>query len=63
MTQPPGSNASFSLKVPMGDDRPRQVCETCGFVDYVNPKVIVGSVCGWLRGRSGAVDPGPGRPF
>ena len=47
MTQPPGSNASFSLKVPMGDDRPRQVCETCGFVNYVNPKVIVGSVCGW----------------
>jgi ADP-ribose pyrophosphatase YjhB (NUDIX family) len=23
------------------------VCESCGFVDYVNPKVIVGSVCGW----------------
>jgi ADP-ribose pyrophosphatase YjhB (NUDIX family) len=36
---------SFSRLVPSGDNRPRQVCDTCGFIDYDNPKVVVGSVC------------------
>lgn len=35
---------AFSLQTPAGDDRLRRVCDTCGFVDYVNPKVVVGSV-------------------
>lgn len=35
---------NFTLRVPSGDDRPRRVCDACGFVDYVNPKVVVGSV-------------------
>jgi ADP-ribose pyrophosphatase YjhB (NUDIX family) len=35
---------SFSTKVPEGDTRPRRVCDTCGFVDYVNPRVVVGVV-------------------
>lgn len=26
-----------------GDSLPRSVCDTCGFIDYQNPKVIVGS--------------------
>jgi ADP-ribose pyrophosphatase YjhB (NUDIX family) len=38
---------SFSEKVPAGDNRPRRVCDECGFVDYVNPKVVVGAVCTW----------------
>jgi ADP-ribose pyrophosphatase YjhB (NUDIX family) len=38
---------SFSMKVPAGDNRPRRVCDECGFVDYVNPKVVVGAVCTW----------------
>jgi len=33
--------------VPPGDDRPRQVCTDCGFVNYVNPKVVVGAVSVW----------------
>lgn len=33
--------------VPAGDDRPRLVCETCGYVAYENPKIIVGGVCTW----------------
>jgi len=37
----------FTLKVPHGDDRVRQVCEDCGFINYENPKVIVGAVCTW----------------
>lgn len=35
---------SFSQLVPEGDNRPRAVCDTCGFVAYSNPKVVVGSV-------------------
>jgi ADP-ribose pyrophosphatase YjhB (NUDIX family) len=32
------------LKVPEGDFLPRHVCDACGTVHYVNPKVVVGSV-------------------
>jgi len=38
------SEPAFSLQTPVGDDRARRVCDTCGFIDYVNPKVVVGSV-------------------
>jgi ADP-ribose pyrophosphatase YjhB (NUDIX family) len=38
---------SFSLRVPPGEDRERNVCDNCGFVDYVNPKVVVGAVASW----------------
>jgi ADP-ribose pyrophosphatase YjhB (NUDIX family) len=27
-----------------GEDRPRLVCSACGFIHYVNPKVVVGAV-------------------
>jgi ADP-ribose pyrophosphatase YjhB (NUDIX family) len=36
--------ASFSLKVPPGEDRERRVCDTCGFIDYQNPKIVAGVV-------------------
>ena len=35
---------SFSLSVPEGDERERRVCSTCGFIDYVNPRIVVGTV-------------------
>ncbi len=38
---------SFNTRVPAGDNRPRLVCDECGFVQYVNPKVVVGVVCIW----------------
>lgn len=41
------SSLNFETRVPEGDDRPRQVCTTCGFVNYVNPKIVVGSVAVW----------------
>jgi ADP-ribose pyrophosphatase YjhB (NUDIX family) len=41
------SEPSFSRIVPAGDNRHRRVCDTCGFVDYDNPKVVVGAVCTW----------------
>ena len=36
---------NFVTQVPSGEDRERRVCNECGFIDYVNPKLIVGAVC------------------
>jgi ADP-ribose pyrophosphatase YjhB (NUDIX family) len=41
---PPTANLPFSRKIPDGDTKPREVCDTCGFIAYVNPKIVVGSV-------------------
>ena len=35
---------SFRIGTPPGEDRQRSVCESCGFVDYRNPRIVVGSV-------------------
>ena len=35
---------SFTKLVPEGDNRPRDVCDTCGYVAYDNPKIVVGAV-------------------
>ncbi len=34
-------------RVPEGDERPRLVCDDCGFIAYENPKIIVGAVATW----------------
>jgi len=34
-------------RVPEGDNRERLVCSDCGFIQYENPKIVVGSVCTW----------------
>ncbi len=34
-----------SRRRPPGDDHDRAVCDACGHVHYVNPKVVVGAVC------------------
>jgi ADP-ribose pyrophosphatase YjhB (NUDIX family) len=54
----PSDNASggdrqgaFSLRVPEGDTREHQVCATCGFVNYINPKVVTGAVVHARGGR------------
>lgn len=31
-------------QIPELDDRLRSVCEACGFVDYENPKMVVGTI-------------------
>ena len=36
--------ASFRREIPAGDTHERDVCATCGFVDYVNPKIVTGSI-------------------
>ena len=35
---------SFTKSVPEGDNRPREICDSCGYVAYDNPKIVVGSV-------------------
>ena len=35
---------AFELKIPDGDTAERQVCTTCGYVAYENPKIVVGTV-------------------
>lgn len=42
------TEVKFEREVPAGDERERDVCVTCGFVDYRNPKVVVGSVPVWV---------------
>jgi ADP-ribose pyrophosphatase YjhB (NUDIX family) len=34
-------------QIPDGDNRERLVCVDCGFINYENPKVVVGAVCSW----------------
>jgi len=34
----------FRLGVPEGEDRVRRICNHCNFIDYVNPKIVAGSV-------------------
>jgi ADP-ribose pyrophosphatase YjhB (NUDIX family) len=41
------SGPKFVRRVPDGDEIARRVCEACGFIDYENPKIVVGSVCYW----------------
>jgi ADP-ribose pyrophosphatase YjhB (NUDIX family) len=44
MEPPSDSAGKFVRQVPEGDDRARLVCGDCGYIQYENPKVVVGSV-------------------
>jgi ADP-ribose pyrophosphatase YjhB (NUDIX family) len=37
----------FVRRIPEGDNRARLVCVDCGYIQYDNPKLVVGSVCTW----------------
>ena len=39
-----GSNNVVN-KIPEGDTHSRQVCMDCNYIEYENPKIVVGSVC------------------
>lgn len=43
----PPDATRFNRRIPEGDDRVRLVCDSCGFVAYENPKIVVGSVASW----------------
>lgn len=47
MTHAPTDDFRFRKQVPHGDDRERLVCTDCGWVHYVNPRIVVGSVATW----------------
>lgn len=47
MSAASGSTGNFVRRVPEGDNRDRLVCNDCGYIQYDNPKVVVGSVCAW----------------
>ena len=38
---------SFDRRTPPDDNRERSVCRHCGFIEYVNPKIVVGAICIW----------------
>lgn len=44
MTSTNPSDFGFVQKIPEGDSVERDVCSDCGWVHYVNPKIVVGSV-------------------
>lgn len=41
----PSCGQRLEIAIPEGDDRERHVCLGCGAIHYVNPKIVVGSVC------------------
>jgi ADP-ribose pyrophosphatase YjhB (NUDIX family) len=47
MTESSNLNGPSVLTIPDGDNRERLVCPDCGFINYENPKIVVGSVCTW----------------
>ena len=47
MSNPPAARGPSILTVPEGDNRERMVCPDCGFINYENPKIVVGAVCLW----------------
>jgi ADP-ribose pyrophosphatase YjhB (NUDIX family) len=55
---------AFDLATPAGEDRLRRVCRTCGFIDYVNPRIVAGSVAVDAEGKvllcRRAIDPRKG---
>lgn len=51
MTRYPESGGPIKPRIPEGDTLPRLVCDTCGFIRYDNPKIVVGSVASLEDGR------------
>ena len=36
--------SAISLKIPAGDSRERHVCDQCGTIHYINPRIIAGTL-------------------
>jgi ADP-ribose pyrophosphatase YjhB (NUDIX family) len=47
MADDANQSENFIRKVPEGDALERLVCADCGFINYENPKIVVGSVVRW----------------
>lgn len=42
--------SAFSRRQPVGEDKERDVCDHCGFIDYRNPKIVAGAVVAHAEG-------------
>jgi len=42
--------ATVVRRVPPGDALPRDVCDACGTIHYVNPRLVLGSIPVWEEG-------------
>ncbi len=40
-------SAKVELRIPHGDDRERHICADCGYIHYLNPKIVVGMLPVW----------------
>jgi 8-oxo-dGTP pyrophosphatase MutT (NUDIX family) len=47
MEEEPRGTRKFETRIPDGDNRPRMVCEDCGWINYENPRIIVGVLAEW----------------
>ena len=45
--------APVARRVPPGDSLPRDVCDACGSIHYVNPKLVLGAIPVWEEGGQG----------
>lgn len=43
----PACGAPVSLRIPPGDRLPRHVCDSCGAIHYLNPRLVVGALPVW----------------
>jgi ADP-ribose pyrophosphatase YjhB (NUDIX family) len=39
--------AQVSLRIPVGDNRPRYVCDACSTIHYQNPLIVAGAIPVW----------------
>ncbi len=46
-SNPPEKPGPSVREIPEGDNRLRLVCPDCGFINYENPKIVVGAVVTW----------------
>jgi ADP-ribose pyrophosphatase YjhB (NUDIX family) len=47
MNNGPIDSYPFDRRIPDGDNRARHICTDCGWINYVNPRIVVGAVCTW----------------
>ncbi|MEO8935849.1 MAG: NUDIX hydrolase [Burkholderiaceae bacterium] len=38
---------AITLRIPPDDNRERACCDKCGAIHYVNPRMVVGTLCTW----------------
>ena len=39
--------STITFRVPQGDSLPRHICQSCGEIHYLNPKLVIGCIAEW----------------